>query len=67
MKTREEIYKELFNDYKEAYIQGKIGYTNNIAYKAPEQIEALIDKANRRANIYAVQNTEWAYQNQSKD
>lgn len=60
MKNREEIYKSLYDEMKKEFANPSIYF---IRYNHKLSIE---DNASRMANIFAVKNTEWVYQNQFK-
>ena len=62
MKTRLEIYSELYKKHKE----DTITVSNNSYYGSSVNQDWLKDIASRQANIYAVRNTEAYFQEQFK-
>lgn len=61
MKTREQIFKEIVGWQYQLMMTCSIDDIPNYNPKLSKE-----DNARRRANIHAVQNTEWHYHHQSK-
>ncbi len=60
VKTRQEIYKELYKQkYKEIYTSSRL------ALECPD-LETLVTNASRKANLYAIKNTDKEFYKQNK-